>query len=79
LQEAIERLLKESFNTASNIASMGQSMFVPSYKKSLMSQEVQQEALARLLIGKGIFSQDEFLEMVRVVDGGMKRKRKGKS
>jgi uncharacterized protein YqgQ len=42
----------------------------------LMSQVVQQEALTRLLVEKGIFSRKEFLEMVRVVDREMKRKEK---
>jgi uncharacterized protein YqgQ len=40
-----------------------------------MSQVVAQEALTRLLVEKGIFSKEEFLEMVRVVDQEMKRKR----
>jgi site-specific recombinase len=40
-----------------------------------MSQVVQQEALTRLLIEKGIFSKEEFWEMVRVVDREMKRNR----
>ena len=39
----------------------------------LMSQVVQQEALTRLLIMKGLFTKEEFLEMVRVVDQEMKR------
>jgi hypothetical protein len=39
----------------------------------LMSQVVQQEALTRLLVEKGIFSKGEFLEMVRVVDREIKR------
>jgi len=38
-----------------------------------MSQVIQQEALARLLVEKGIFTKEEFLEMVRVVDREMKR------
>jgi uncharacterized protein YqgQ len=33
-----------------------------------MSQVVQQEALTRLLVEKGIFTKEEFLEMVKVVD-----------
>jgi len=33
-----------------------------------MSQVVQQEALTGLLVEKGIFTKEEFLEMVRVVD-----------
>jgi len=41
-----------------------------------MSQEVQQEALTILLVGKGIFTKEEFLEMVRVVNEKMKRKEK---
>jgi hypothetical protein len=39
-----------------------------------MSQVVQQEALTRLLVEKGIFTKEEFLEMVRAVDSGMKKK-----
>lgn len=35
----------------------------------IMSQVVQQEALARLLVDKGIFTKGELLEMVRGVDG----------
>jgi uncharacterized protein YqgQ len=42
-----------------------------------MSQVVQQEALTRLLVEKGIFTKDEFLEMVRVVNEEMKKKQKG--
>jgi hypothetical protein len=38
-----------------------------------MSQVAQQEALTRLLVEKGILTRDEVLEMVRVVDGEMKR------
>jgi hypothetical protein len=38
-----------------------------------MSQEVQQEALTILLVGKGIFTKEKLLEMVRVVDREMKR------
>jgi len=39
-----------------------------------MSEVVQQEALTRLLIMKGLFTKEEFLEMVRVVDREMERK-----
>jgi hypothetical protein len=49
---------------------------IVSYEELLMSQVVQQEALTRLLIEKGIFTKMEFLEMTRVVDRGMKRKTK---
>ncbi len=38
----------------------------------LLSQVVQQEALIRLLVQKGIFTKEEFLEMVRVVNKEVK-------
>ena len=47
---------------------------IVSFEELLMSQVIQQEALTRLLVEKGIFTKEEFLEMVRVVDG---EKRKG--
>jgi hypothetical protein len=34
--------------------------------------------LIRLLIAKGLFTKEEFLEMVRVVDQEMKRRQQGK-
>jgi hypothetical protein len=37
-----------------------------------MSQVVSQEVLTRLLVEKGIFSKEEFLEMVRVVNHDIK-------
>jgi uncharacterized protein YqgQ len=40
-----------------------------------VSQVVQQEALTRLIVEKGIFSREEFLEMVKVVDKEMRRER----
>jgi hypothetical protein len=40
-----------------------------------MSQVVTQEALTRLLAGKKIIERDEFLEMVKVVNGETKRAR----
>jgi len=49
---------------------------VVSFEELLMSQVVQQEALARLLVEKGIFTKEEFLEMVKVVNREMKRKRR---
>jgi len=49
---------------------------VVSFEELLMSQVVQQEALTRLLVEKGIFTKEEFLEMVKVVDREMKRKTK---
>ncbi len=39
----------------------------------LRSQVVQQEALTRLLIMKGLFTKEEFLHMVRAVDLEMKK------
>jgi hypothetical protein len=49
---------------------------IVSFEDLLMSQVIQQEALTRLLLEKGIFTNEEFLEMVRVVDRGMKSKSK---
>jgi hypothetical protein len=49
---------------------------VVSFEELLMSQVVSQEALTRLLIEKGIFTKEEFLETLKVVDRGMKRKAK---
>ena len=39
----------------------------------LLSQVVSQEAIIRLLVGKGIFSKDEFLEMVNLVNLEMRK------
>jgi hypothetical protein len=39
----------------------------------LMSQVVSQEAIIRLLIEKGIFTKEEFLEMVNVVNLEMRK------
>ena len=52
---------------------------VVSFEELLMSQVVQQEALTKLLVEKGIFTKEEFLEMVKVVDREMKREKKGGS
>jgi len=41
---------------------------VVSFEELLMSQVVQHEALTRLLVEKGIFTKEEFLEMVRVLN-----------
>jgi uncharacterized protein YqgQ len=49
---------------------------IVSFEELLMSQVAQQEALTRLLLEKGIFSREEFLEMVRVVNQEIKRERK---
>ena len=45
---------------------------IVSSEELLMSQVVSQEAVIRLLVEKGIFSKEEFLEMVRVVDREMR-------
>jgi len=42
-------------------------LIVP-FEELLISQMIEQEALIRLLIDRGIFSKEEFLEMVREVD-----------
>lgn len=42
----------------------------------LMSQVIQQETLTRLLVDKGIFTKEEFLETVNKVNQWMKRKEK---
>jgi uncharacterized protein YqgQ len=47
---------------------------IVSFEELLMSQVVQQEALTKLLVQKGIFSKEEFLEMVRVIDQERKKK-----
>ena len=50
---------------------------IVSYEELLMSQAVQQEALTRLLVEKRIFTKEDFLEMVRVVNEEMEKKQKG--
>ena len=45
-----------------------------SFEELLMSQVVSQDALIRLLIEKGVFTKEEFLEMVKVVNREMKKK-----
>ena len=42
-----------------------------------MKQVIAQEALTRLFAEKGIFTEEEFLKMVRVVDRKMKKKGEG--
>jgi hypothetical protein len=49
---------------------------VVSFEELLMSQVAQQEALTRLLVEKGIFTKEEFLDMVKRVSREMKRKTK---
>lgn len=45
-----------------------------SFEELLMSQVGQQEALTRLLIEKGVFTKEEFLEMAQPVDRERKKK-----
>ena len=53
----------------------GPNQFVFS-EELLMSQVVQQEVFTRLLVEKGIFTKEEFLEMVKMVNQEMKSKAK---
>ena len=46
---------------------------IVSFEELLTSQVIQQGALTRLLVEKGIFTKEEVLEMVKVVDREMKR------
>ena len=46
---------------------------IVSSEELLMSQVVSQEAVIRLLVEKGIFSKEEFLEMVEVVNLEIKK------
>jgi len=48
---------------------------IVTFEELLMSQVIQQEALTRLLVEKGIFSKREFLEKVREVDRESKAKK----
>ncbi|MGA2464990.1 MAG: hypothetical protein ABSH06_11645 [Thermodesulfobacteriota bacterium] len=47
-----------------------------SFEELPTSRVVQEEALTRLLVEKGVFTKEELLEMVKVVDREMKRKRR---
>jgi len=47
---------------------------VVSFEELLMSQVAQKEALTRLLVEKGIFTKEEFLDMVKTVNREMKTK-----
>ena len=49
---------------------------IVSFEELLMSQVVQQEALTKLLVEKGVFTKEEFLEMVSKVNQNMKKKTK---
>jgi len=48
---------------------------IVSFEELLMSPVIQQEALTRLLVEKGIFTQEEFLETLRVVDKEMEERK----
>jgi uncharacterized protein YqgQ len=45
---------------------------IVSFEEPLMSQVLQQEALTRLLVEKGIFYKEEFGEMMKVVNWELK-------
>ena len=47
---------------------------IVSFEELLMSQVIQQEALTRLLVEKGVFTKEEFGEMVKGIDLEIKRK-----
>ena len=49
---------------------------IVSFEELLMSQVVRQEVLTRLLVEKGIFTKEEFLDTLRVVDKGMKKRKR---
>ena len=49
---------------------------IVTFEELLMSQVVQQESLTRLLIEKGLFTKEEFLEMLKTVNREMKSKAK---
>ena len=48
---------------------------IVSFEELLMSQVIQHEALTRLLVEKGVFTEDELIEMVKVVDRERKKGR----
>jgi hypothetical protein len=50
---------------------------VVSFEELLLSQVVQQEAFTRMLVEKGIFTKEEFLDTVKRVNKEMKSKQKG--
>jgi hypothetical protein len=47
-----------------------------SFEELLMSQVAPKESLLKLLLEKGIFTKEEFLEMMKVVNWEMKEQRK---
>jgi len=57
-----------------NIAEKLDPKLAISFEELLMSQVVQQEALTRLLVEKGIFTKQEVLEKIKVLNEEAKRK-----
>ncbi len=79
-----EKFEKEIMNIPGQMSGLSLGYFFmlsgsKSFEELLMSLLVQQEALTRLLVERGIFTKEEFLGMVKAVDQTMKRKRKGVS
>ena len=54
-------------------------MELVSFEELLMSQVIQQEALTRLLVGKGLFTKEEFSEMVKAINQKIEVKRRKNS
>jgi hypothetical protein len=50
-------------------------VFIVSFEEPLISPVMQQEALTRLLVERGVFTKEGLLEMVRVVNQETKRNR----
>ena len=61
-------LADDNVKTEGSMASGLESKQVVDLEEFLMSQAVRQEALIRLLVEKGAFSNQELLEMVKVVN-----------
>jgi hypothetical protein len=51
---------------------------IVSFEELLMSHVIQEEALTRLLVEKGVFTKEELLDTVRGVDEGINRKESGR-
>jgi uncharacterized protein YqgQ len=54
-------------------------VFFTGFSDGIMYQVIQQKALTRLLVEKGIFSKEEFLEMVKILDWEIWKEKKGRS
>jgi hypothetical protein len=46
---------------------------IVSFEEALLSQVAQQETITRVLIQKGIFSRDDFLKVLKIVNQEMKK------